>query len=114
MTTALYWKLAEDSFEQKDYRSAVQHLDRVLAEAPDTAAALELRARAHFHRASLPPAEVDLRALLELEPTNEYAMLLLARTLERQDRRTEARGVRRVLAVVTGNEEHLADHRAFA
>ncbi|MDN5725935.1 MAG: hypothetical protein L0G99_08410, partial [Propionibacteriales bacterium] len=101
-------------FSEKDYRSSVQYLDQVLAESPGTAAALELRARAHYHRASLAPAAVDLRDLLEIEPTNEYAMLLLARTLERQDRAAEAVPVRRLLVALTGDDEHRANHRAFS
>ncbi|WP_176451585.1 hypothetical protein [Enemella dayhoffiae] len=52
--------------------------------------------------------------LLEQDPTDEYATLLLARTLERQNRAAEAAGVRRVLAALTGDDRHLAGHTVAA
>ena len=52
-----------------------------------------------------------LRTLLAIDPTNEYATLMLARTLERQSRHDEAAGVRRLLVALTGDERHLDEHR---
>lgn len=109
----LNFNLGQMAFEEKDYGTAIGRFDSVLSEAPGDRNVLEWRARAHYHRAALPKAEQDLRALLEADPTDEYATLLLARTLERQSRHDEAAGVRRVLAALTGDDSHTEGHRAF-
>ncbi len=103
----LQYRAAIAAFERRDFGEAVRLLTEVLAAEPDNHSVLELRARAHFHRASLAPAEADVRAILVRRPTDEYANVLLARVLERQSRHAEAMGVRRVLAVITGDPRHL-------
>ncbi|MFI8794341.1 tetratricopeptide repeat protein [Streptomyces sp. NPDC055105] len=47
-------------------------------------------ARAYFHSAALGRAESELRVLLERDPGDAYAHLLLGRTLERLGRAEEA------------------------
>ena len=110
-STHLTFEFAKAAFDQKQYREAIDLLDRVLADEPDNTSVLELRARAHFHRAGLPKAEADIRRLLELEPTSAYASELLARVLERQSRHDEAAAVRRRLAALTGDEKHLVSRK---
>jgi predicted Zn-dependent protease len=94
MTPYDLFRLAEDQFGEKDYYGAVATLERLLGESADTghglAAARELLARAYFHAAMLDKAEAASRALLDEEPDNGYAALLLGRTLQRQSRPEEA------------------------
>ena len=66
-----------------------------------------LLARSYFHAALLGPAEEQLRAVLDRDPTESYAHLMLARTLERQQRGQEATRHRRIVAALTGDDEHL-------
>lgn len=51
----------------------------------------ELLARAYYHAARLQKAEEQARKVLEIDPTNSYAVLLLGRTLERQGKKDEAK-----------------------
>lgn len=85
------FRLAEDQFARKDYHGAAKTLERLLEDGEaDAAAARELLARAYFHGALLQKAEVAARLLLEREPDNGYAALLLGRTLQRLSRYDEA------------------------
>lgn len=107
MSTLVTYNVGIQAFEERDYREAVERFTAVLEEDPRHLAAREYLARALYHRASLAPAEQECRAILEQDPTNEFVTLLLARTLERQNRPDEAVGVRRVLAALTGDTAHL-------
>ncbi|MGA8047098.1 MAG: tetratricopeptide repeat protein [Dermatophilaceae bacterium] len=49
-----------------------------------------LLARSYYHSAQLGRAEKAARALVEADPTDVYAVLLLARTLQRQGRHADA------------------------
>lgn len=111
-TTWLTFELGVQAFEARDYNGAVERFGRVLDADPGNMQVREYLARAYFHRASLPLAERELRVLLEHNPTDDYATLLLARTLERQSRHEEAAALRRRLAALTGDPSHLAGHRA--
>jgi Flp pilus assembly protein TadD len=98
---ALRW--AQDLFEQRDYYRAAEALQHVLddALAADAAAGglgevRELLARSYYHSAQLGRAAEVARDLLEHEPTNAYAALLLARSLERRSRLDEADAARRL------------------
>lgn len=113
LPTELSYRLAEQAFEARDHRTAIEHLETVLTDQPDNRQARELLMRAFYHRASLRPAEEQARALLEADPTDEYARLLLIRALERQSRHDEAATHRRLLAALTGEPEHLAGHQGF-
>lgn len=114
MTTVMLYRMGVAAFERRDYRSAINRFTDVLAEAPGDVNVLEWRARAYYHSAALTKAEADVRSILAINPTEEYALLLLARILERQNRHDEAAGVRRRLAAMTGKDEFLEGHRAFA
>jgi Flp pilus assembly protein TadD len=93
------YRWAEDLFAHRDYRAAARVLEGLLAEAesrPDDvghglAEARLLLARAYYHSAQLRRAEATTRELLTDHPTDAYAALLLARTLERGSRHDEAR-----------------------
>lgn len=110
MDAYLTFQLGVAAFGRRDYRAAVEHFTDVLDQFGEHTEAREYLARAHYHRASLASAERECRTLLEHDPTNEYVLLLLARSLERQNRADEAEPVRRCLAVVSGEVNHLAAH----
>lgn len=98
------YRWAEDRFAHRDYRGAARTLETLLdeaAERPDDvghglAEARLLLARAYYHSAQLRRAEATARALLDDDPTDSYATLLLARTLERGSRHDEAAPLFRV------------------
>ena len=114
MTTMYDWEAALIAFNTRDYRTAVERFESVLATQPNHTDAREYLARAHYLGASPPPGERESRTILEADPTNEYVPLLLARVLERQSRHDEAAGVRRVLVALTGDERHSSTHQALA
>ncbi|GAA0360106.1 tetratricopeptide repeat protein [Microbispora corallina] len=89
-------------FELKDYIGAARILADVVAEAPDDLAARLLLARAYYHSAQLGRAESELRLILERHPAEDYACLLLGRTLERRSRPEEAARYLRLHAAMTG------------
>ena len=60
---------------------------------------------AYYHAALLKPAEEQLLEVIEREPTEYYAHLMLARTLERLSRAEEAGKHRRIAAALTGDDE---------
>lgn len=98
------YRWAEDLFSHRDYIRAAKVLEELLAEAGerpddvghDVAEVRLLLARAFYHSAQLRRAEATVRDLLEDHPTDAYAALLLARTLERGSRHEEARAAFRV------------------
>ena len=52
--------------------------------------------------------------IVDQDPTETYARLLLMRTLERQSRHDEAATQRRLLVVMTGDEDLVAPRRRTA
>jgi Flp pilus assembly protein TadD len=98
------YRWAEDLFTHRDYFAAARVLETLLTEAGERpgdvghglAEPRLLLARAYYHSAQLRRAEATVRALLEEQPTDAYAALLLARTLERSSRHDEARAAFRV------------------
>lgn len=108
--TKLTFELGIQAFESRDYNVAIDRFVRVLEADSTNAQVREYLARAYYHRASLPLAEEQLRIILDRDPTDEYATLMLARTLERQSRHDEASAVRRTLAALTGDPRHLEGH----
>ncbi|MBT2232271.1 tetratricopeptide repeat protein [Nonomuraea sp. NEAU-A123] len=89
-------------FELKDYIGAARILAPLVAAEPGNVAARLLLARAYYHSAQLGRAEAELRAVVELAPTEEYAHLLLGRTLQRANRHAEAATYLRLHAAMTG------------
>ena len=90
-------------FDLKDYIGAARILADVVACAPDNTAARLLLARAYYHSAQLGRAEAELRLILEHDPCEEYAYVLLGRTLERQNRPADAVPYLRLHAAMTGS-----------
>jgi cytochrome c-type biogenesis protein CcmH/NrfG len=113
-TTMYDWQAALLAFDTRDYKVAAERFEKILEAQPGHTDAREYLARTHYLRASLGPAEREVRTILEADPTNEYVTLLLARVLERQSRHDEAAGVRRVLVALTGDERHGPTHQALA
>ncbi|MEU3776013.1 tetratricopeptide repeat protein [Streptomyces sp. NPDC032472] len=101
-TAAERWARARLFFDAKEYAAAARILESVTAEAPEQLAPRLLLARACYHSAQLGRAERELRAILERWPVEDYAQLMLGRTLERQGRAAEAAPYLRLAAAMAG------------
>ena len=101
------WAMAEERFADRDYRGAARLLTDIVDADPGNVSALLLLARSHFHAARLTRAYDQCVLLLEQDPTEPYARLLMARTCERLGRKIEARAHRRLLAVMSGDDAAL-------
>lgn len=101
-TTAERWDRGRLFFDAKEYTTAARVLDTVAAEAPEQLAPRLLLARAYYHSAQLSRAERELRAILDRWPVEDYAQLMLGRTLERQGRAAEAAPFLRIAAAMAG------------
>ncbi len=85
---------AEILYAKHDYTEAALILEKLLANSEVAHATTDARlllARSYFHSAQLAKAEQQARAVLDAQPTEGYAALLLGRTLQRQSRHDEAR-----------------------
>ncbi|MER7818218.1 tetratricopeptide repeat protein [Streptomyces sp. NPDC096153] len=102
-TPAERWDRARFFFDAKEYMTAARILDGLVAEAPEQVAPRLLLARAYYHSARLGKAETELLAVLERDPVEHYARLMLGRTLERQGRHTEAAPHLRIAAAMSGD-----------
>lgn len=97
------WRWAVDLFDHRDYYAAatvLQHLVDTHPHEAELGEARELLARSYFHSAQLDRAVGCARDLLERDPSDGFAALLLARALERSSRREEAAAVRRLSDVL--------------
>lgn len=98
MTAFDRYRYAQRLFRERRYTAAARELEALVA--PEAAAdgaertglgdAPLLLARAYYHSAQLAKAETASRGLLEADPTDVYAVLLLARTLQRRGRHGDA------------------------
>jgi predicted Zn-dependent protease len=102
-TAAERWDRAQMFFEAKEYMTAARILEGLVAEVPEQVAPRLLLARTYYHSARLGKAEAELREVLERDPVEHYARLMLGRTLERQGRSTEAAGHLRMASAFTGD-----------
>ncbi|MFC4013757.1 tetratricopeptide repeat protein [Nonomuraea purpurea] len=102
MTLAEEYERGRLFFDSEDYIGAARILAPVVASAPENLAARLLLARAYYHSAQLGRAEAELRVILERDPAEEYACLLLGRTLQRRNRPKEAEPYLRLHAAMTG------------
>src|SRR3954465_14524678 len=89
-TPAERWERARLFFDAKDYAGAARVLSGVVEEAPEQTGPRLLLARAYYHSAQLKRAEDQLRVIVERDPVEHYAHLMLGRTLQRQGRQDEA------------------------
>ncbi len=96
------WDRARLFFDAKEYGTAVRILTGLVAEHPEQTAQRLLLARAYYHSAQLSRAETELRAILERDPVEHYARLMLGRTLERLGRTDEAAPHLRMAAAMAG------------
>ncbi|MFE0102027.1 tetratricopeptide repeat protein [Streptomyces sp. NPDC059009] len=101
-TAAERWERARQFFDAKEYATAARVLDGLVAEVPEQVAPRLLLARSYYHSAQLRRAEGELRAVLERDPVEEYARLMLGRTLQRQGRDAEAEPHLRMAAALGG------------
>lgn len=93
------YRWAADLFEQRDYYAAAEVLQHLVDTHPhdsELSAARELLARSYFHSAQIGRAADVARELLDRDPSNAYAALLLSRSLQRSGRRDEAAAAERV------------------
>lgn len=92
------YRHAQRLFGRRRYAQAALELEGLLGEADGygTGDARLLLARAYFHSAQLTHAEQAARALIEADPADGYAHVLLYRTLERLSRHEEAGRYRRL------------------
>ncbi len=100
-TLAERYERAHLFFDAGDHIGAARILTGIVEEVPESTAALELLARACYHSAQLGRAEHSARVLVEREPDNAYAHLVLGRTLQRQGRRAQAERHLRLAAVMS-------------
>jgi tetratricopeptide (TPR) repeat protein len=101
-TTAERWERAQLLFEARDYIGAARLLAAVVEEAPEQTGPRLLLARSYYHSAQLRRAEEQLRLVIDRNPVEHYAHLMLGRALERQGRREEAKPWLRMAAALDG------------
>ncbi|GAA2697672.1 MULTISPECIES: tetratricopeptide repeat protein [Actinosynnema] len=89
--------------------TAARHFAQAAELVPDDRTVLTELALAHFQSAALPRAEEVLLRLVELDPSDGYARLLLGRTLSRQSRHAEALPQLKLAAALTGDPEVAAE-----
>ncbi|MBA2945810.1 tetratricopeptide repeat protein [Streptomyces himalayensis] len=101
-TTAERWERAQLLFEARDYIGAARLLAVVVEEVPEQTGPRLLLARAYYHSAQLRRAEEQLREVIERNPVEHYAHLMLGRTLQRQGHQDEAEPWLRMAAAFAG------------
>lgn len=90
-------------FDAEDFTTAARLLTEIVPEVPSDVATRLLLARAYFHSAQLSRAEAELRTVVDLAPTEDYALMMLGRTLLRQGRGPEGEGYLRLAAAMQGD-----------
>ncbi|WP_037682158.1 tetratricopeptide repeat protein [Streptomyces griseus] len=106
-TPAERWERARMFFDAKDYAAAARALGGLVEEVPEQTGPRLLLARAYYHSAQLHRAETELRVIVERDPVEQYARLMLGRTLERQGRHEEAGPHLRLASALAGDFERL-------
>ncbi|MCX4766918.1 tetratricopeptide repeat protein [Streptomyces sp. NBC_01275] len=97
------WERAQLFFDAKDYAAAARVLVGLVEEVPEQTGPRLLLARSYYHSAQLHRAETELRTIVERDPVEHYARLMLGRTLERQGRREEAGPHLRLASALAGD-----------
>ncbi|MFG2127058.1 tetratricopeptide repeat protein [Streptomyces sp. NPDC048751] len=106
-TQAERWERARMFFDAKDYAAAARVLNGLVEEVPEQTGPRLLLARAYYHSAQLRRAESELRAIVERDPVEHYARLMLGRTLERQGRHEEAGPHLRLASALAGDFDEI-------
>ncbi|WP_192582209.1 tetratricopeptide repeat protein [Streptomyces triticiradicis] len=104
-TAAERWERGRMFFEAKDYAAAARVLGGLVEEVPEQTGPRLLLARSYYHSAQLSRAEAELRTLVELDPVEHYARLMLGRTLQRLGRPEEAASHLRIASALGGEFE---------
>jgi FMN reductase len=99
------WERAGLLFGDKRYTDAATLLEALVRDFPEHTGARLLLARAYYHSAQLRRAEEQLRVVIERDPVERYAQLMLGRTLERQGRAADAAPWLRMAAALAGEGE---------
>ncbi|MFF1407134.1 tetratricopeptide repeat protein [Streptomyces sp. NPDC058294] len=102
-TAADRWERARLFFAARDYAGAARVLAGLVEEAPEQTGPRLLLARAYYHSAQLRRAEAELRTVVERDPVEHYARLMLGRTLQRQGRHEEAGRHLRIASALAGD-----------
>ncbi|WP_230194006.1 tetratricopeptide repeat protein [Streptomyces coriariae] len=102
-TPAERWERARLFFAAKDYAAAARVLVGLVEEVPEQTGPRLLLARSYYHSAQLLRAETQLRLIVERDPVEQYARLMLGRTLERQGRHAEAGPHLRLASALAGD-----------
>ncbi|MFB7455338.1 MULTISPECIES: M48 family metallopeptidase [unclassified Streptomyces] len=102
-TPAERWERARMFFDARDYAAAARVLEGLVEEVPEQTGPRLLLARAYYHSAQLRRAEDQLRVIVERDPVEHYARLMLGRTLQRQGRRDEAGTHLRIASALAGD-----------
>ncbi|KUM98775.1 hypothetical protein AQI88_00535 [Streptomyces cellostaticus] len=102
-TPAERWERAQLFFEAQDYAGAARVLAGLVEEVPEQTGPRLLLARAYYHSAQLSRAEAELRLVVERDPVEHYARLMLGRTLQRQARHEEAAQHLRIASALAGD-----------
>ncbi|CAM5587724.1 tetratricopeptide repeat protein [Streptomyces aurantiogriseus] len=102
-TPAERWERAQLFFGARDYAAAARVLAGLVEEVPEQTGPRLLLARAYYHSAQLRRAEAELRVIVERDPVEHYARLMLGRTLERQGRHEEAGPHLRIASALAGD-----------
>lgn len=102
MDLAMRYDTGKLFFDAQDYITAAGWLAEIVEAEPGHGAARMLLARAYYHSAQLGRAEAQLREIIERNPVEAYAYLMLGRTLQRQNRAEEAVRYLRLSAAMTG------------
>lgn len=82
---------ARSLFESKQFADAARIFAELAEASPENHEVHLLTARAYYHSAQLSRAEILLRDIIDRWPTDAYAHLVLARTLQRLGRAEEGR-----------------------
>lgn len=94
------FRRAESLVDQRRPLEAIRVLEPVLELAPDKPSVQLLLGRAYFFSAQFRRAELAFLRVLELDPSDHYARLVLGRTLQRQNRLHEAQTQLRMAAMM--------------
>ncbi len=106
-THAERWERAGMVFDAMDYAAAARVLGSLVEEVPEQTGPRLLLARAYYHSAQLRRAEAELRIIVDRDPVEHYARLMLGRTLQRQGRDAEAQPHLRLAAALGGDFDEM-------
>jgi tetratricopeptide (TPR) repeat protein len=107
MSALSEYERAQIFFEMGDPAQAARLLEPVAEQEPRNTSVRMLLARAYYHSAQLRRAEAEFRAVIELDPVEDYALFGLGRTLERQSRPADALPHLRLAAAMRPDPEYL-------